>query len=109
MESKQNVSGDSAGLAMTLGSFIELQDISNNIPVAVTGAIDSEGKVQAVGAIEEKVAISVMDGFEYLIVPSVNFDEAQLALEKLNKKLSIIPVSSIEEAKSAIRDINIIK
>ncbi len=107
MENKPNVAGDSAGLAMTLGSFIELQALSNNIPIAVTGAIDNEGNVKAVGAIEEKVTISVMDGFEYLIVPSANFEEAQLALEKSNKKISIIPVSSINEAKLAIEDLNI--
>lgn len=106
IEKKPNAEGDSAGLAMTLGSYIELQTLSNKVPVAVTGAIDSEANVMAVGSIEEKVMISLMDGFEYMIVPSVNYEEAQRTLDKLNKKLSIIPVSTVNDAKLALEDIN---
>ncbi|UYB49964.1 hypothetical protein OCI51_25725 (plasmid) [Lysinibacillus capsici] len=106
MAIKQNVNGDSAGLAMTLSSMIELDLVSNNIPIAITGSIDIEGNVKAVGAVSEKVQIAVMDGFKYLIVPTANYDEAKETLEKLNEKLSIIPVKSVTEAKIAIEEIN---
>lgn len=95
---REDIEGDSAGLATVLSALIENGDVNNNIPIAVTGAIDSKGNVKEIGSIKAKTLIAEQSGFSHLLIPLENEDEAKEV--KINEQLNIniIAVTSINDA-----------
>lgn len=73
------VEGPSAGLAYTLALLDELTpgELTGGANVAVTGEMDAEGKVGAVGGVGQKVAAVRRSGAALFLVPTENLDEAR--------------------------------
>ncbi len=63
------ISGGSAGTPMTLAAIAALQNKSLRDDVAVTGIIDSEGRINPVGSIIEKAAAAKNAGMKLVLVP----------------------------------------
>ncbi|MBI2112103.1 hypothetical protein HYT52_01030, partial [Candidatus Woesearchaeota archaeon] len=71
-----------------------------NIPikqeVAMTGSLSVRGEVLPVGGVTSKVEAAIETGIKTIIVPKSNLRDIVIDAEKL-KKVTIIPVESIEE------------
>lgn len=103
---RDDIEGDSAGLATVLSALIENGDVKNDVPIAVTGAIDSKGNVKEIGSIKAKTLIAEQSGFSHLLIPLENEDEAKEV--KINEQLNIniIAVTSINDAVDYVKKLN---
>lgn len=79
--------GSSAGLLKTVSLYFELinKKINPNIKIAITGTINQDLSVGAIGGIQQKI-YSVNDTMDYFIVPVENEDEAMIAINRLKSK-----------------------
>ena len=91
-----NVGGPSAGLALALGVLEELgRDVDRGLRVAVTGEIELDGSVGAVGGIKQKTIGARDAGIELFLVPSGdNAREAQRYADGMR----VVPVQSFQQA-----------
>ncbi|MEK4385653.1 S16 family serine protease [Solibacillus sp. FSL W7-1464] len=103
---REDIEGDSAGLATVLSALIEKGDVNNNVPIAVTGAIDSTGNVKEIGSIKAKTLIAEQSGFSHILVPVENEEEAKKVKKDEQLNINIIAVASIENAVKEIMRIN---
>jgi PDZ domain-containing protein len=93
------IGGPSAGLAFALDIVDELgEDVDGGRKVAVTGALDLDGEVVAIGGIKQKTIGARLSGAEVFVVPDDNAAEARRYADGLR----IIAVSTFEEALSAL-------
>ncbi len=102
------IGGPSAGLAFTLTLIDELSegDLTGGADVAVTGTIDIEGRVGAIGGLAQKVSAVRQVGVDYFIVPAAQGDEQlQRAREIAGDAVEIIPVETLDEALAALERI----
>lgn len=102
------IGGPSAGLAFTLTLIDELSpgDLTGGNDVAVTGEIDLDGNVGAIGGLAQKVAAVKQMDIDYFLVPTDQGEE-QLARARqiAGDDLEIIPVATLDEALAALEDI----
>lgn len=77
--------GDSAGAAITLGAVSALTDRLVNPDLAVTGAIQADGQITAVGGIAAKVNAARAKGKRLIVVPQANQRALRTALERSEK------------------------
>lgn len=103
---RDNIDGDSAGLALVLASMASEGVIDNKVKIAVTGAINRNGKVKEVGAIKEKLMIAVENDFPFIITPEENLAEANRIKKKYNLAIIIIGVTDVAKAISEIEKVN---
>jgi PDZ domain-containing protein len=98
------VRGPSAGLAFTLAVLDVLTpgDISNGVPVAVTGTIDGLGRVGPVGGVEFKALAAERAGAELFLVPAGEEDEAR---RRVGDDLEIVPVATLDDALAALDEL----
>ncbi|MFL0581981.1 S16 family serine protease [Solibacillus silvestris] len=103
---RDDIEGDSAGLATVLSGLIGNGEFHNNIPIAVTGAIDSKGNVKEIGSIKAKTLIAEQSGFSHILIPMENEEEAKEV--KINEQLNIniIAVTSIKDAVAYVKKLN---
>ena len=95
------VGGPSAGLAFALDIVEELgRDVSDGRRVAVTGTLDLDGVVGAVGGLKQKTIGAREADADVFIVPDANAAEARRHADGLE----IVAVSTFEEALSALED-----
>ena len=105
------IGGPSAGLAFTLTMIDELTegDLMGGQRVAVTGTIDVEGKVGAIGGLNSKASAVQQVGVKYFLVPVNQGDDGldgiAHAREVVGNDVEIIPVATIEEALAALERI----
>ncbi|MFK8024352.1 MAG: S16 family serine protease [Ilumatobacter sp.] len=106
--------GPSAGLAFTLALVDELTpgDLTGGRDIAVTGTINLDGTVGAIGGLEQKVSAVHQHGVSVFLVPSSqiefsepdpdNPDDGICRLDCLNAagdgEVVLIPVGSLDEA-----------
>ena len=91
-----NVGGPSAGLAFALDILEELgRDVDRGYKVAVTGEIDLDGSVGAVGGIKQKTIGARRSGMDILLVPAG--DNAREARRHAGS-LRVIAVNNFREA-----------
>ncbi|MCR8656186.1 S16 family serine protease [Paenibacillus endoradicis] len=103
-----SIGGPSAGLVLTL-TIIDLLtdgDLTKGHKIAVTGTIDAQGHVGAIGGIKQKVYSTDEQGAEIFIVPQGNEADATKKVHKLGSEMEIIAVSTLEEAMEVIASIN---
>lgn len=94
------IGGPSAGLAFALDVIDELgTDVDGGRRIAVTGALELDGDVLAVGGIRQKTLGAREVDADVFLVPAENAAEARRYAEGLR----IVPVSSFREALSALR------
>jgi Lon-like protease len=102
------IGGPSAGLAFTLTLIDELSegDLIGGQRVAITGTIDINGNVGAIGGLASKASAVKQVGVKYLLVPTDqgerNIAEAR---EVVGDDVEIIPVATLDEALAALERI----
>lgn len=104
----ESIGGPSAGLAFTLALIDALTegDLTGGLDVAVTGTIDVEGNVGAIGGLNSKASAVQQVGVKYMLVP-VNqgedgTDGIARAREVVGDDVEIIPVATLQEALDAL-------
>jgi PDZ domain-containing protein len=98
------IGGPSAGLAFTLGVIDVLTpgELTGGRPIAVTGTIDLDNAVGAVGGVSQKAAAVSDAGIEVFLVPA---GEAPAARARVGDTVRIVPVRTLEDALAALRDL----
>lgn len=104
--SRDNLSGDSAGLALAITAFIYQGSLENNLPIGMTGTLEPNGDTIEVGGIKEKIMISEQSNLPYIIIPLANLKEAETIKSQQKLNIKIIPVSHFDEAILAIEELN---
>lgn len=104
-----SIGGPSAGLAFTLALIDELSpgELAGPTDVAVTGTINLDGSVGAIGGLIQKVSAVRQNGIEVFLIPA---SQAELSDPAARQRLDdvargeveIIPVASLEEALAAL-------
>jgi PDZ domain-containing protein len=92
----KNTGGPSGGLIFSLGltELLTPENILQGRKIAATGTISAEGKVGAIGGVEEKITAARKTGTEIIFVSRENCDEIPEKVEGLQ----VIAISSLEEA-----------
>lgn len=98
--------GDSAGLSLLLTELIIKGELQNGLRLAITGAIDAEGNVLAVGGLREKLQNVKKYNFPFMIIPSENAKEAETLQRELKLNIEVIDVEHVDEAIEVINDLN---
>jgi PDZ domain-containing protein len=101
----QSIGGPSAGLAFTLTLIDELTEGELTPPggVAVTGTIDLEGNVGAIGGLRQKASAVAQTGVNTFIVPAAQGEEdIAAARDAAGGDIEIIPVATLDEALAAL-------
>jgi PDZ domain-containing protein len=97
----QAVGGPSAGLAFTLTLIDELTEgeLTGGIDVAVTGTIDLDGKVGAIGGLRQKASAVAQAGVDVFLVPAAQGEQDIAAARRVGAdRVRIIPVGTLDEA-----------
>ena len=99
-----DIGGPSAGLAFTLTLIDRLSegDLTGGQKVAVTGTIDVDGNVGAIGGLQSKASAVQQAGAKYFLVPTNQGDADIAAARKAAPDVEIIPVKTIDEALAAL-------
>jgi len=85
--------GPSAGIAMVVGIFSAVNNISIDNTIALTGEMSIQGDVKPVGGVPEKVKAAVKAGAKKIIIPKEN-DQATL---HQYENVEILAVDRIEK------------
>ena len=95
-----NVGGSSAGLifALALHDRLVSADLTAGRVVAGTGTINSEGKVGAIGGVQEKVAAAVRDHATVFLLPKSNCRD----IGSVDPSIRLVPVTTLAEAADAL-------
>ena len=99
-----DIGGPSAGLVFTLQALDLLTkgDLSGGRRIAATGTIDVDGKVGAIGGIEQKIIIASKEGAQLFLAPADNFEEADAKAKELGTSMKVVSVGSLKEAMDRI-------
>jgi PDZ domain-containing protein len=96
-----SIGGPSAGLAFTLTLIDELTpgELTGGGRVAVTGTIELDGSVGAIGGLRQKASAVAQTGVDVFIVPAAQSEEDIAAAQEAGgPDLRIIPVATLEDA-----------
>ncbi len=98
------IGGPSAGLAFTLGviDLLTPGDLTGGRTVAVTGTIELDSSVGAVGAVPQKAATVRDAGIDIFLVPA---GEEAAARERVGDAVQIVAVRNLEDALDALADL----
>ncbi|MGD8192498.1 S16 family serine protease [Brevibacillus ginsengisoli] len=119
MEKSAQYVGNSFGLMAGIGLVEEesLEDFSRGgkYTIAGTGTLEQDGTVGSVGGIREKVETAAQSGVDYFFVPKdkgsfpfgvvSNQEEAEQYAKEHSLHLQIIPVETLEEALSFLKNL----
>lgn len=100
-----SIGGPSAGLAFTLTLIDELTpgELTGGSRVAVTGTIELDGTVGAIGGLRQKASAVAQAGVEVFIVPlSQGEPDLEAARRAGGEDLEIITVGTLEDAIAAL-------
>jgi PDZ domain-containing protein len=96
-----NIGGPSAGTAFALTLLDELTpgSLMGSGRVAVTGTIDVDGNIGAIGGLSSKASAVEQVGVKYFLVPAAQGDaDIAHAREVVGDSVTIIPVKTIDDA-----------
>jgi len=88
------VDGPSAGTAIYLATLSAIQERPVRQDVAVTGELSIQGRIRAVGAINEKILAARQAGMRTLLIPKENIKDIPCGFTGLN----IVGIENINEA-----------
>jgi PDZ domain-containing protein len=100
------IGGPSAGLAFTLTLIDELSpgDLTGGADVAVTGTIELDGRVGAIGGLPQKASAVRQAGVHHFLVPAAQSEtDLARAREIAGDDVEIIPVATLDEALAALQ------
>lgn len=103
---REDIEGNSAGLALALTGLIEQSKIVNNLEFGVTGALDEQGEVGRIGMVKEKLMIAEKKEYPFMIIPRENAAEAAEVKKAENLGIEVFDVSHIDEAVELINRLN---
>lgn len=91
------VSGPSAGLAFTLTIIDEMSpgSLTGRTNVAVTGTIDTDGRVGEVGGVRQKTVAAMDAGARLMLVPRSEVGEAR---KRAGSRMRVVGVRTLDEA-----------
>uniref|UniRef100_A0A6C0E7K7 Lon proteolytic domain-containing protein n=1 Tax=viral metagenome TaxID=1070528 RepID=A0A6C0E7K7_9ZZZZ len=91
--------GPSGGAAITLAIISTLTKIPIKNTIAMTGEIDLNGQIRAIGGLSDKILGAIDAGALLVICPKENEQELKIAKEKINfeDKIKVIMVDNIWE------------
>jgi PDZ domain-containing protein len=95
------IGGPSAGLAFTLTLLEALTpgNLAGGTNIAVTGTIELDGSVGAVGGLRQKASAVAQAGIEVFLVPAAQGEaDIEAARRAGGESLQIFPVASLDEA-----------
>jgi PDZ domain-containing protein len=97
----QKVTGPSAGLAFTLALIDDLTpgNLTGGRRVAVTGTINPDGTVGAVGGVEQKAITARHNDVALMIVPKAELKDARRG----SGNLKVVGVDTVDEALAALQ------
>jgi PDZ domain-containing protein len=97
----EGIGGSSAGMMFALGIVDKLGpvDLAGGHIVAGTGTIDQDGRVGAIGGIQQKMIGAYRDGAEYFLAPTDNCDQVRGAIPS---GLKVTRVATLDEALNAL-------
>ncbi|HEY0518718.1 MAG TPA: S16 family serine protease, partial [Ilumatobacteraceae bacterium] len=101
----ESIGGPSAGLAFTLTMIDQLSkgDLLGGKRIAVTGTIDINANVGAIGGLTSKASAVMQAGAKYFLVPTGQGDkDIADARQVVGDKVEIIPVATLDEALAAL-------
>jgi PDZ domain-containing protein len=100
-----DVGGPSAGTAFALGIVDKLTDgnLTGGRTIAVTGTIDADGNVGAIGGVIQKMAGARSAGATVFLVPKPNCAEALTAVPH---GLRLVPITTLTSAVDVLKQIN---
>jgi Lon-like protease len=100
-----DVGGPSAGTAFALGIIDKLTDgnLTGGRTIAVTGTIDADGNVGAIGGVIQKMAGARSAGATVFLVPKSNCAEALTAVPH---GLRLVPITTLTSAVDVLKQIN---
>lgn len=93
--------GPSGGLMVTLAVYdaITEVDITGGLTIVGTGTISLDGTVGSIGGVEYKIKGAVKKKADIFFVPvGENYEEAKKLVDDNNYDITLVPVSSFEEA-----------
>ena len=90
--------GPSAGITMTtaLASLISGRAVSPKL--AMTGEVSLQGEVNPIGGLPEKLMAAQRAGVTTVLIPKDNEEDLRDVPEEVRSQLTIIPVTTVEEA-----------
>ncbi len=106
----EKIGGPSAGLMFTLEILNQITpgDLTKGYRIAGTGTINASGKVGPIGGVEHKVRAADKAGADIFFAPDnpipqgskqrSNYAAAKAEAEKLNAKVKIVPVRTLDDA-----------
>lgn len=103
-----DIGGPSAGLAFTLALIDRLTpgSLVGDAKVVVTGEIDIDGQVGAIGGLNSKTEAALQIGAQYFLVPasqaSSGSDSIAAARAVAGDRMEVIPVATLDEALAAL-------
>lgn len=106
--STESIGGPSAGLAFTLTLIDELSkgDLLGGRRVAVTGTININGEVGAIGGLTSKASAVLQSGAKYFLVPTAQGEtDIANARKVVGNDVQIIPVATLDEALKALENL----
>ena len=102
------IGGPSAGLAFTLALIDELTpgELTGGQNIAVTGTIQLDGSVGAIGGLRQKASAVSQAGVDWFIVPAAQGEaDIERARRAGGEGLRIIPVATVDEALAALEEL----
>lgn len=102
------IGGPSAGLAFTLTLIDELSpgDLTGGVDIAVTGTINLDGTVGAIGGLRQKASAVAQVGVSVFLVPTAQGEaDIEAARRAGGPDLRIIPVASLDEALAVLESL----
>ncbi len=104
-----DIGGPSAGLAFTLALIDQLSpgQLTGGRNVAVTGTINLDGSVGAIGGLAQKVSAVHQNGVDVFLVPASQSElndpeQLQTLIDAGRGQVEIIPVATLDEALAAL-------
>jgi PDZ domain-containing protein len=102
------IGGPSAGLAFTLTLIDELTpgELTGGADVAVTGTIELDGSIGAIGGLRQKASAVGQVGVDVFLVPAAQGEEDIEAAERAaGGDVRLIPVATLQEALDALESL----
>lgn len=108
INTKKSESGPSGGMMMSLILYNALtnQDLTHGKKIVGTGTISEDGIVGEIGGIKYKTMGAYHNGADIFLVPQENYEEAVKINEEKKYHLTIIAVSTLQDAISYLEGLD---
>ena len=106
--SRASEAGSSGGLMMSLSIYNQLveEDITGGKKIVGTGTIDIEGNVGEIGGVKYKLIGAVKNKADIFMCPEGNYKEAVSVAKDKDYDITIVSVSTFDEAIKKLEELN---